>query len=251
MQGVLLKVSCQRSWMIVLLSGPLPCLFLCIVVPLGPAVHLHDIFICWTTMTAQPDGIVSAHSALTLSLAILSQKSCQGKCALSSFSHLPISPLNQTTPAFSVRSIFLKVWSIFLGRTFLCSPKPLSFFIMCLLTPNIEVLRLQYNLIFCAYRACLLRLDSHFQSSAEAPDVYLPSRAGLSSAVWYLICCGTLSFVSSNEMERKSVLLTGCRSKGGSSEPMTVDDLCLSAGFQSCYSFVLGWSCLRCCQQEH
>lgn len=73
-------------------------------------------------MTPQPDGIVSAHWALTLSLAILSQKSCQGKCALklSSFSHLPVSLLHHTIPVISVRSIS--------GHTILCSPKPLSFF---------------------------------------------------------------------------------------------------------------------------
>lgn len=143
--------------------------------PLGPAVRLHDIFIRRTTMTPQPDGIVSARWASTLSLAILSQKSCQGKCAvkLSSFSHPPVSPLHHTIPAFSVTSI--------LGHAILCSPKPLSFFFMfLLLTLIIAVLHLQHNLTFCAYRAALLRDYSHFQSSADAPDVYLPGRAGLS-----------------------------------------------------------------------
>lgn len=126
-------------------------------------------------MTAQPDGIVSARLASTLSLAILSQKSYQGKCSvnLSSSSHPPVSPLNQTTTAFSGQSIFL-------GHTFLCCSKPLSFFIMLLLTATIEVRHLQYNCIFCAYRAGLLRLDSHFQSSADTPDVYLHDRARLS-----------------------------------------------------------------------
>lgn len=126
-------------------------------------------------MTAQPDGIMSARLASTFSLAILSQKSYQGKCAvnLSLSSHPPVYPLNQTIAAFSGQSIFL-------GHTFLCSSEPLSFFIMLLLTAAIEVRHLQYNCIFCAYRAGLLRLDSHFQSTADTPDVYLPDRAGLS-----------------------------------------------------------------------
>lgn len=74
--------------------APLSCLFLCVKVPFGPAVCLFDIFIRKATITPQPDGMVSACWALTLSLAILSQKSCQGKCAvkLSFLSHPPVSP---------------------------------------------------------------------------------------------------------------------------------------------------------------
>lgn len=85
----------QRFYMSAALSGSLRCLFLCIVVPLGPAVCLHDIFIRRTTMTPQADGILTARWALTLSLTIWSQKSCQKKCAfkLSSFSHPPLGPL--------------------------------------------------------------------------------------------------------------------------------------------------------------
>lgn len=45
-----------------------------------------------------------------------------------------------------------------------------------------------------------------------------------------LSASGTVSFVNSNEMERKSILLTGYRSKGGRGEPITVEDPCLSAG---------------------
>lgn len=60
-----------------------------------------------------------------------------------------------------------------------------------------------------------------------------------------LSASGAVSFVSSNEMERNSGLLTVCRGKGGRGEPMSVDDLCLPAGFQTCCSFVSGRSCSK------
>lgn len=180
-QRVLLNVSGQRFYRNALLSAPLPCLVLCVAVPLGRTVRLHDIFIRRATVTPQPDGMVSARWALTLSLAILSQKGCQGECALklSSFSHPPVIPLHHTTPVFSVRSIS--------GHTILCSPKPLSFSVFLLLTVIMAVLHLQHNLNCCACKAALLRLYS-FESSADAPDVYLADRAGHSWTVCYLIC---------------------------------------------------------------
>lgn len=60
-----------------------------------------------------------------------------------------------------------------------------------------------------------------------------------------LSASGTVSFVSFNETGRNNSLLTVCRSKGGRGEPMNVDSVCLSAGFQTCCSFVLGWFCSK------
>lgn len=54
---------------------------------------------------------------------------------------------------------------------------------------------------------------------------------------------GSVSFVSSNVIERDRGLLTMFRGKGGSNEPMRVNDLGLSADVQTYCSFVLGWSC--------
>lgn len=119
-----------------------------------------------TAVTPQPDGIVSARWVLTLSLAILSQKSCQGKCAvkLSSFSHPPVSPLHHGAPVF--RSIS--------GHTILCSPKTLpflffffSFFMFLLLTLIIAVLHLQHNLALRAYRPALLRLRDSLSKALQ------------------------------------------------------------------------------------
>ena len=60
--------------------------------PLGPAVCLCDIFMCRTTVTPQPDCIVCARWVLTLSLPILSQKSCQGEvCSQAVLLQPPIS----------------------------------------------------------------------------------------------------------------------------------------------------------------
>lgn len=95
--------------------------------PVGPAVCLCDIFICKTAMPPQRDWTVCERWAMTLSLAILSQKSCQGKCAvrLSFFTHPPLSSLHHPTPVFLVRSIS--------GHTTLCSPETLLllFFMFC------------------------------------------------------------------------------------------------------------------------
>lgn len=64
----------------VLLNGPSSYVSLCTVLPSGPAVHLCDIFTPGTRMTPEPDWTACAHLALTLSPAILSQRSCQRKC---------------------------------------------------------------------------------------------------------------------------------------------------------------------------
>lgn len=158
-----------------LLSVPLPYLVLCVVVPLGSAVRLHDIFIRRTTVTPQPDGIVSARWALTLSSAIVVSEELPGEvCSQAVLLQQPHQSARCTTLVFSVRSIS--------GHTILCNPKPLPpfFFTLFLLTLIIALLHLQCNLTFCAYRAALLRLYSRFQSPTHAPEVHLPDRAGLS-----------------------------------------------------------------------
>lgn len=152
--------------------------------PVGPAVCLCDIFICRTAMPPQRDWTVCERWAMTLSLAILSQKSCQGKCAvrLSFFTHPPLSSLHHPTPVFLVRSIS--------GHTTLCSPETLLLFFLCfvLLTLIIAVLHLLHNPPCFAYRAALLRECNRFQRPADAPKLYLLGRGGLSSTVCRLIC---------------------------------------------------------------
>lgn len=145
---------------------------------------------------------------------------------------------------------FFKFQSIFLGGTLCCSPKLLSFFILLLLTPNTEVLHSQYDLIFGAHRAVCWDWTLILNALQILPMCVYPAEQACPELFAILSASGTLSFVSSNEMERKCVLLTGCRSKGGTGQPMTGDGPCLSAGFGSRFSFVTGWSCSKCCQQE-
>lgn len=212
MQEVLLKVSGQRFYMNALLSAPLLCVFLCVVVPLGLAVRPHDIFIRRATMTPQPDGKVSARWALTLSLAILSQKSCQGEVCSQIY---------------------------FRSQSPLQSQDTLFFYDFLLLT-LVAGLHLQHNLVLigqlcwastAVFRALRLLLMCIYWAERASPELFA-----------ILSASGTVSFVSSNVIERDHGLLTMFRGKGGSSEPMRVDDLCLSAAIQTYCSFVLGWS---------
>lgn len=71
-QRVLLKVSSQRLYKNALLWGLLQQSHWDLL-----SVCLCDIFICTSTMTPQPDWMACARWAVTLSLAILSQKSCR------------------------------------------------------------------------------------------------------------------------------------------------------------------------------
>lgn len=233
-QEVLLKVSGQRFYMNALLSAPLLCVFLCVVVPLGLAVRPHDIFIRRATMTPQPDGKVSARWALTLSLAILSQKSCQGEvCSQAVLLQPPDS--QPSAPDHSGR----------LGQIYFRSQSPLQsqdtlFFYDFLLLTLVAGLHLQHNLVLigqlcwastAVFRALRLLLMCIYWAERASPELFA-----------ILSASGTVSFVSSNVIERDRGLLTMFRGKGGSSEPMRVDDLCLSAAIQTYCSFVLGWS---------
>lgn len=131
------------------MSGPLPCLFICIRVPFGYAVHLFDIFTRKATMTPQPDGIVSARWALTLSSAILSQKSCQGKCAvnLSLLSHPPVSP-------------FVPHHSSLLGQIYFRSHNPLQSQVTVLFIYFSSVDTCYSHSRFAAYYHIMCLLDS-------------------------------------------------------------------------------------------
>lgn len=92
------------------------------------------------------------------------------------------------------------------------------------------MLHLQRNLIFSAYSATLPGVDRLFQSSTNAPDVYLPSRVGLVPGCLLSYLPVALCHLSGlMKWKSRACWLTGCRCRGERGELKTADDPCLSA----------------------
>lgn len=92
------------------------------------------------------------------------------------------------------------------------------------------MLHLQRNLIFSGHRAALPGVDGLFQSSTNAPDVYLPSRVGLVPGCLLSYLPVALCHLSGlMKWKSEACWLTGCRCRGERGELKTADDPCLSA----------------------
>lgn len=145
---------------------PLPCLFLCIVVPLGAAVRLHDIFICGNRSdpTARWDSLCTLGFDLVFSN-FVSEELPGEVCSQAVLLQPPTS--QPTAPRHSSLQIYFRSHNPLQSQDTAFSFLFFFFFMFLLLTLIIAVLHLQHNLALRAYRPALLRLRDSLSKALQ------------------------------------------------------------------------------------
>lgn len=145
-------------------------------------------------------------------------------------------PTGQATAlVFSVRFIS--------GHKILCSPKVFSFFPVDTCYSYAKICSIMSH--FLLIRQLCWETTVIFKALPKLLMCIYPAEQTCLELLAILSASDIVPFVSFNETGRNNSLLTVCWGKGGQGEPMRVDSMCLSAGFQTCCSFVLAWFCSK------